>query len=205
MNTLPFNRSCPFIAPPTPRVGNWGAQSTRVELSRLTTKATVTDVPSVAQQRIMTQQAINVLTLQEKASFNTIHVPTKLMREASILVKFKHYANPMVYPVTGKTISSYKQLMNNLATAEVWQTAFGKDFGDMAQGNNKTGQRGTNTMFVMTSDEVAHTLVAGQFFTYANPVVNYRPQKRRSVPHPNHSRRQFAQILGECISTYGQP
>ena len=54
-----------------------------------------------------------------------------------------------------------KALMNNPATAEVWQTAFGKDFGGMAQGNNKTGQRGTNAMFVMTRDEVAHALAVG--------------------------------------------
>ena len=124
----------------------------------------------------MTQHAINVLAIK-KASFNAINVPTKLMREASIPVKFEHYANPMVHPVTGKTISSYKQLMNNPATVEVWQTAFGKDLGGMAQGNNKTGQKGTNVMFVMTPDEVAHALVAGGFFTYANPVIDYRPQK----------------------------
>ena len=98
--------------------------------------------------------------MQEKASFNAIHVPTKLMHEASIPVKFEHYANPMVHPVTEKN-SSCKQLMNNPATAEVWQTAFGKDFGGMAQGDNKTGQRGTNAMFVMTRDEVAHALAVG--------------------------------------------
>jgi hypothetical protein len=28
-------------------------------------------------------------------------------------------------------------------------TAFGKDFGGMSQGDNKTGQVGTNAMFVM--------------------------------------------------------
>jgi hypothetical protein len=33
--------------------------------------------------------------------------------------KFEHFANPMVHPVTGETISSYKKLMNDLATAEV--------------------------------------------------------------------------------------
>jgi hypothetical protein len=137
----------------------------------------VTNVPSVAQQRIVTGHPINVLTMQEKASFNAIHIPTKLMHKASIPVKFKHYANPMVLLVTGKTISSYKQLMKDPATVEVWQTAFGKDFGGMVQGNNKTGQRGTNAMFVMTRDEVAHALAAGQFFMYANPVVDYRTQK----------------------------
>jgi hypothetical protein len=48
----------------------------------------------------------------------------------------------MVHPTTGKAISSYKQLMHNLATAETRQMAFGKDFGGMAQGNNKTSQKG---------------------------------------------------------------
>ncbi len=83
-------------------------------------------------------------------------------------VHFEQYANPMVHPVTGETISSYKKLMNNPATAEVWQTAFGKDFGGMAQGDNKTGQKGTNAMFIMKREDIAHAHTAGNFFTYAN-------------------------------------
>ncbi len=31
--------------------------------------------------------------------------------------------------------------MHDPVTAEVWQTAFGKDFGGMAQGDDKTGQK----------------------------------------------------------------
>ena len=50
--------------------------------------------------------------------------------------------------------------MNDPATAEVWQTAFGKDFGGMAQGDNKTGQKGTNAMFVMTREDTAHAHAA---------------------------------------------
>jgi hypothetical protein len=52
----------------------------------------------------------------------------------------------MVHPVTGKTISSYKRLMNNptTTTAEMRQTAFGKDFGGMAQGHLEMGHTGTN-------------------------------------------------------------
>ncbi len=67
--------------------------------------------------------------------------------------------------------------MNYPATAEVWQTAFGNDFGGMCQGNNKTRQKGTNAMLVMTHDEIAHVLQAKKVFTYANPVVDYRAQK----------------------------
>ncbi len=44
--------------------------------------------------------------------------------------------------------------MHDPATAEVWQTVFGKDFGGMAQGDNKRGKKGTNSIFVMTHAEV---------------------------------------------------
>jgi hypothetical protein len=47
----------------------------------------------------------------------------------------------------------------------------------MAQGDNKTGQKGTNAMFLMRREDIAHALAAGKFFTYANPVVDYCPQK----------------------------
>jgi hypothetical protein len=83
----------------------------------------------------------------------------------------------MVHPVTGKTMSSYKNLMNDPATAETWQTAFGKDFGGILQGDNKTGQKGTNVRFIMTHDKIRHVLATGQKFTCGNPVIDYQPQK----------------------------
>jgi hypothetical protein len=71
--------------------------------------------------------------------------------------------------------------MNNPVTAEIWLTVFGKDFGGMLQGDNKTGQKGTNTMFVMRLGKFRHVLAMGQKFTYDNPVFNYRLQ--REDPH----------------------
>jgi hypothetical protein len=85
-------------------------------------------IPGRAQQRIVMQHAINILTLRKQASFSTIHPPCALMKHAKMRVNMEHCANPMVHPVTGCTISSYKKLMHNPATAKVWQTAFGKDF-----------------------------------------------------------------------------
>ncbi len=64
-------------------------------------------------------------------------------------INFEHFAMPMVHSTTGETIASYKKLMNNPATQETWVTAFGKDFGSMFQGDDKTGQKGTNAMFIM--------------------------------------------------------
>jgi hypothetical protein len=72
----------------------------------------------------------------------------------------------MVHPTTGETITSYKLLMHDLAMAEVWQTAFGKDFGGMAQGDNKTGQKGTNSKFVMTWKEIDVAKAAGAIWAY---------------------------------------
>jgi hypothetical protein len=63
--------------------------------------------------------------------------------------------------------------MNDPAMAEMWQTAFGKDFGGMLQGNNKTGQKGTNAMFVMSHNKIRHVLDTRHKFSYGNPVVDY--------------------------------
>jgi hypothetical protein len=71
--------------------------------------------------------------------------------------------------------------MHDPATAKVRQTAFGRDFGSMAQGDNKTGKKGTNAKFITTHNEISHAQAANNFFTYRNPVVNYRPQKE--FPH----------------------
>ena len=67
--------------------------------------------------------------------------------------------------------------MRDPATAETWQTAFATDIGGMAQGDNMTGQKGMNVMFVMNHKEIRQQLSMGKKFTYGNPVVNYRPQK----------------------------
>ena len=154
-----FNHSIPFVVQPAPRTRQRGAVPTQIQPDCQQT-STHTAILSTARQRNMTQHAINILTLKEQALFNAIYIPTKLMQHAKIPVHFEHYANPMVHPLTGETILSYKKLTNDAATAEVWQKAFGKDFGGMAQGDTKTGQKGTNTMFVMTQEDIAHALAA---------------------------------------------
>ena len=62
---------------------------------------------------------------------------------------------PMVHPITCVTISSYKRLMRDPTTAETWKTSFGKDFAGMAQGDLKTGEKGMNSIFVMTHKEIS--------------------------------------------------
>ena len=81
-------------------------------------------------------------------------------------------AMPIDHPTTGDTISSYKRLMHDPANAEVWQTAFGKDFGGMAQGDNKTDQKGTNSILVMTHNKIK-LIPKDRAVTYARVIVDF--------------------------------
>jgi hypothetical protein len=47
----------------------------------------------------------------------------------------------------------------------------------MVQGDDKTGQKCTNSIFVMAHDEIASVIKDGKKFTYARIMVDYRPQK----------------------------
>ena len=122
---------------------------------------------------IISQEAINFLTECIWNNSPDICTPTKLKTKPSLVcLDLQQVAMPMVHPTTGETISSYKRLVHNLATAEVWQTAFGKDFGGMAQGDDKTCQKGTNSIFVMTHDKIKH-IPKNQTVTYARVVVDF--------------------------------
>jgi hypothetical protein len=131
-------------------------------------------------RNFISQEAINFLTECVWANLLDICTPTKLKtKSAPSCLDFAQVLMPMIHPKTGKGISSYKCLMHNPATSEVWQTAFGKDFGGMAQGNKKTGQKGTNSIFVMTHDDVKR-IPKNQTVTYACVSVNFHPQKADS-------------------------
>ena len=61
--------------------------------------------------------------------------------------------------------------------------AFGKEFGNMAQGDARTGKKGTNSIFVMTHQEIAN-IPKNRVITYARVVVDFWPQKE----DPHHVR-----------------
>jgi hypothetical protein len=131
---------------------------------------------------IISQEAISFLNECVWANSLDIYTPTKLSPTLTptATFEFQQVAMPMVHPKTGETISSYKQLMHNPATAKIWQKSFRKDFSSMAQGDLKTGQKGTNAIFVMTHAEIQN-IPRNQMVTYARVVVNFCPQK--ADPH----------------------
>jgi hypothetical protein len=94
----------------------------------------------VRNRNFISQEAINSLTECVWANSPDVFTLAKLKPKSTpSCLDLQQIAMSMVHPTTGKTISSYKHLMHDPDTLEVWQTAFGKDFGGMAQGDNKTG------------------------------------------------------------------
>ena len=67
---------------------------------------------------IISQMAMNMLLFDDLNNNPLLFTPTKLLPPPAPPMNLKHYAMPMVHPVTGETISSYKKLMKDPVTAE---------------------------------------------------------------------------------------
>jgi hypothetical protein len=126
---------------------------------------------------IISQQALHILADNVWDNSNPNYTPRNLRpKEKTNASNLEHLAMPMVHPTTGETITSYKKLMHDPATRDIWQTTFGKDFGGMAQGDNKTGQQGTNSIFVMNHKDILH-IPNDHTIAYARVVIGFCPQK----------------------------
>ena len=91
-------------------------------------------------------------------------------------VNVNHLCNGFVHPDTGKTITQYNKLKNDPAMMKIWTTAFGKEYVIMAQGNKKTGMKGTKYIFVMSHNEIDN-IPADWIVTYTHIVSGVCPQK----------------------------
>ena len=53
----------------------------------------------------------------------------------------ENFCAGVVHPTTGETITQYRKLERDPLMRDTWTTALGKEFGRMAQGDNKTGTK----------------------------------------------------------------
>jgi hypothetical protein len=88
----------------------------------------------------------------------------------------EHFCAPVIHSVTGETIPNYKKLAKDLITRETWTTSLGKEFGNITQGDHKTGEKGTNCVFAMTHGQI-RSIPKDQIVTYAQIVIDFRLQK----------------------------
>ncbi len=136
---------------------------------------------------IQRTHAIDVLTLMEQASLSMTHTPCALTKYAKMPINFKHYANPKVHPVTGATITSYRKLMHDPATAGVWQTAFGRDFGGMAKGENKKRSEGHECNVRDDTQQDCAYPCSEKTFHLRKPCHQLQTTKRVPSLHSNNS------------------
>jgi hypothetical protein len=93
----------------------------------------------------------------------------------------EHFSALVIHPITGESITKYKKLIDDPITRDIWARAFGKEFGNLAQGNNITNTPGTDSIFVMTHEQIRR-IPHDRTVTYTRIVVNFRPQK--ADPNP---------------------
>jgi hypothetical protein len=92
-------------------------------------------------------------------------------------VDIEHFCAPVIHPITGETITKYQKLIKDPHTKHIWSLAFGKEFGNLAQGDELTGTEGTDSAFVMSHQDIK-TIPSNRVVTYVRIVVDFRPQKK---------------------------
>ena len=144
----------------------------------------------MANPNIISQEVINLLTTQSYQNEsnawipNTHHFinsyPTSTNSNYSCYdANIKHFSAPIVHPVTRETISSYKKLARNPVTQDTWMTSLGKEFGNIAQGDLKTGEKGTNCVFVMTYNQIKTFLQISLSHMHASSLITGHKKKTR--------------------------
>ena len=142
--------------------------------------ASMTRPPNVpftcnARHKLISNHAINALTTREQCTQNIAFRHQGMSPHPNTLpANMNHYANPMVHPVTGDIVSSYKKAMNDKSIGELWKTAFGKEFGGLAQGDIKKKTVGTNAIFIMSHSNIK---TYKRKYTYAGVCLDHQPQK----------------------------
>ena len=103
---------------------------------------------------MFTQAALNALTVDMRNNHNIIYVPSALESAplgTAAMPNIEHFYAPVVHPKMGKVITNYAKLADNAdpELRKTWRNGMGKEFGNMAPGDEKTGTSGTNAIFVL--------------------------------------------------------
>ena len=126
--------------------------------------------------RMITQEALQEVTFEVMTHRLQSFTPRNMKQPLNGDFNLGHYFAPMIHPTNGETIKKYSKLANDPETREVWTTAFGKEFGSLAQGDNITGEKGTDSLFVLNNQDI-RDIPTYRVVTYGRLVVDYCPQK----------------------------
>ena len=83
------------------------------------------------------------------------------------------FCAPVIHPTTRNTITEYKLLQRDPLLRVVWEQAFGKDFGNLAQSDTATNTPGTNLFVVLAHHDQINSIQKDRTVTYTTVVVDY--------------------------------
>ena len=137
----------------------------------------------LARSNIVSQEALNTITnkvFYDEASASwtpqSFTEASQTSLDHNYETNIEHFCAPVVHPVTGERILKYQKLMSDPVLRDIWNTAFGKEFGNMVQGDMRTGEKGTNSISVMSHNEI-RSILKDLVVTYASIAVDHHPQK----------------------------
>ena len=103
-------------------------------------KKPYTPLPKFQSSRMILQEEVTAITATVWGTIPDHFIPQFMQRNEYIIdteIKLEHFSAPVVYPVSGETISKYQTLARDPVTKETWTTAWGKEWGNLAQGDEK--------------------------------------------------------------------
>ena len=101
---------------------------------------------------------------------------TKTIEETHSQENIQKFCAPVIHTRTGELITSYKKLSKDPELREVWEIGFGKEWGSLSQGDMITGAKVIDTFKILRPEQVL-LIPNDRVVTYANIVVDHRPQK----------------------------
>ena len=130
-------------------------RNTRSNSSQTKQQRSFTPAPLSRSPIIIIQEALNVFAYGAMSNPPLLSTArTDIPPPSYDPIDLENFCAPLLHPTTGKIISKYKEPANNSETSEVWRTVFGKEFGGLAQGDNKTGKKGGNAIIVLDHEGI---------------------------------------------------
>ncbi|KAL7500917.1 hypothetical protein ACHAWT_008970 [Skeletonema menzelii] len=179
-NNIPGTLPPPTSPPPSHQLRRSPRtqQPTRVEFEEIQPIPSNQTFPMVQQHNIISQDAVLAYfgaTMMDTHATN-LWRPTQLEFAPTATEDIMHYCAPVTHPITGKAMKKYAEVIKCEELRETWETAFGKEFGGLAQGDDRTGQKGTDTVVILDHEQIQQ-IPADRVVTYASIATDYREQK----------------------------
>ena len=137
--------------------------------------------PSFQTPRIISQEVLIAFSLAEVGIKRTPPLTidnqefiTKTIEETHSQENIQHFCAPVIHPGTSELITSYKRFPKDPEMKEVLETGFGKEWGNLAQVDMRTGAKVTDTFKILRPEQVL-LIPNDRVVTYSNIVINYRP------------------------------